>query len=751
MENSGSRPPATTEPLQAPWPLIVGAVGLLLAMTVLLLGDQASRHDRSAHLAAERQHTRAVADVLAAEAGGALRVLSAELSLADELLLDRWRATPQPTPTATTVPPLTALSDALRKLAASSSHLLSLSLVDAAGQVQASSHPANVGLRLDWSDLGFDDPLAPVLQLGLAVPYNDWHQAPAATGRPSAEGPSAGLALPAAMEVLPVRGRVFYLLALARPEHLAQLSAPWLQDWGGQAWLTDRAGTVLLHSHGHTAARPLAQTGWSRTHHDVDGLLVWVAVDEARLQAQWAAQAGPGRWWALTVAALILLTAGLLAHTLHRFQRSHALLQASQRALEASNAAKSAFVANMSHELRTPIGAILGMTEVALASQPPTGLRPPLEAVRTAADGLLQTVNRVLDFARLQAGLLTLEAAPVALRSLLQECQSTWTALARARGVALHWTQDATVPAQVLADAQRLREVLGTLLSNAVRFTPAQGRVSVRVAHGGFQQGQHLLAVTVQDTGPGMAPELARTVFDGFVQADGSASRAHGGVGLSLALARLLARRMGGDLEVLPHAGSGAMLRWRCALPVLPAGLAAGAPLAGAPSAAPAVPAPAIRSAAGPTPTGPTEAATPAPAVPGSPLVRVLSVDDIEVNQKIIGLVLRRLGCAVEQAADGAQAVDRCAHQRYDLVLMDLQMPGMDGLEACRRIRADEAARALPPVPMVAVTAHGDLADRAACLAAGMQGFMNKPVSPAGLQAVLLAHTAWQAAPPASA
>lgn len=744
MKNTGDFSVRVPDVVRLPWPRIVVLLGLVLAALVVWLGELARTRDRLQFLEAAHRHADSVAQLLWTQVQGAERVLVTELELVDSLLLEPVR---QEAATAHegagVLPAWSFLSTQLRQMRASTPHLRSLSVVNRAGDVLASSHPSNVGMRLVWAELGLSTETGRPLQLGRLQWWSDWHFQRVAGATPERQ-PSLLLR----REVLPVGGDPLFLLALVAPDYLGAIGDSWLPRTEGYVWIADAAGTVLSSgAHAPVVAGqvlngpflPSAQPGEGaggvrRTrgavgdgaafvHHLTSPEANWVvgvAMHESTLLQRWASRQAGARWWAAGLAGLITATAALMAHTLHRYRQSDAHLKASREALQASNDARNAFVANISHEIRTPIGVILGMTELALDSAPGPEVQQHLQAVRQASLRLRQLLDRVLDYAKLQAGVFPLAQAAFALRSWCREQEAAWAPPAQARGVDLVWRVDPDVPERVRGDADRLRQIVDTLLDNALRFTPSGGRVEVAVERLSFHQCVYRLGLSVTDTGPGMTPALARAVFEGFVQADGSTTRTHSGVGLSLALARQLARRMGGDVQLQPHPGPGACLRVTC-------------DLAEADEADPAA----------------ATAAPPAlPAAGGGGPVRVLSVDDIGVNQKIVSLVLQRLGCRVDTAANGVEAVERCLRERFDLVLMDLQMPLMDGLEACRRIRAHEATSGtVPGVPILAVTAHGDLTDQAECLAAGMQGFMNKPISPAGVAAVLARHTHWR--PPA--
>jgi len=365
-------------------------------------------------------------------------------------------------------------------------------------------------------------------------------------------------------------------------------------------------------------------------------------------------------------------------------QRHRALLLA-----EHSNAAKSRFLATVSHELRTPLNGILGMSQLMALEGLPPEQASRNQVVQTSAEHLLSLIGDLLDVSRIEFGRIELHPQPVALHTLLNEVAALLRPVAQAKGLHLQLQAGPALPAQVQCDPVRVKQVLHNLVGNAIKFT-ADGEV--RLAAG---QRDGLIVFTVSDTGEGIAPAQAERIFSAFEQAPANTDARHSGTGLGLTIARHLARAMGGDVVCRTSAGPGAVFEFTMA----------------------DVPA-----------TDEPAATTATTTVPTLPPACVLVVEDNAVNALVATGMLERLGLRWRLASDGEQALVQLAHQSFDLVLMDCQMPVLDGFEATRRWRATEAER--PDslrLPIVALTAFAVEGDSAQCQAAGMDGHLAKP------------------------
>jgi signal transduction histidine kinase/ligand-binding sensor domain-containing protein/CheY-like chemotaxis protein len=391
-----------------------------------------------------------------------------------------------------------------------------------------------------------------------------------------------------------------------------------------------------------------------------------------------------------------------------RTRAERALVEAREAAIEASRL-KSEFLANMSHEIRTPMNGIIGMTGLALDHPLPVQAREYLRIVQTSADGLLHVINDILNFAKIEAGRLDLVSVDFDLRELVDGLVALLGPQAAKKGLALRSEVSPDVPARLVGDPQRLRQVLTNLIGNGSKFTDhGEIRIEVICVESSDPARPVGLRFSVVDTGIGIAETDLARIFEAFTQVDGSATRRFGGTGLGLAISSQLVRLMGGRLEVASVVGQGSTFSF-----VLACGIADAQSLA-----------PVRRPAFTRT---------------DRPLA-VLLAEDGQVNQLLVRRLLEKAGHTVTVVDTGTQAVEALARTHYDVVLMDIQMPEMDGFEATISIRARELNGARR-VPVIALTAHAMEGDRERCLAAGMDGYISKPIRPEILFAALAEHT----------
>ena len=404
---------------------------------------------------------------------------------------------------------------------------------------------------------------------------------------------------------------------------------------------------------------------------------------------------------------------------------------------ESAARSKSSFLANMSHEIRTPMNGVIGM--IALLKQ--GGLTEQqlayFETIERSADALLLIIDDILDFTKIEAGRLALGRSAFSIRDSLNSIEALFSEPASQKGVLLGFTVDSAVPAVLVGDPGRIRQILLNLIGNAVKFTD-KGSISVTASVADTDQGEHI-RFTVADTGPGIHPEDQTRIFGEFFQADVSLTRSHGGTGLGLAITDQLVRLMGGRIGFESRYGDGSLFWVELPMEVSaensPQELAAGGAEGGANQKEVARLERLTNPAA--SASAPTTGATEYPLSVTYEL-SVLVAEDSEVNQFIIRELLAKWGIEIAVAANGLEAVEAFKEQKFDLILMDIQMPEMDGLEATRRIRSlqnDESVH--EECEIVGLSAHAMSGDRERYMAEGMVDYLTKPIRTEELRKIL--------------
>ncbi|MBI1361980.1 MAG: response regulator [Alphaproteobacteria bacterium] len=446
-----------------------------------------------------------------------------------------------------------------------------------------------------------------------------------------------------------------------------------------------------------------------RIHPD-EAEMIWTAIEATRagrspgfnLDVRVRASDGVYRW--MHVRARVLAAAGenrRLIGTMADLTERKKLeddLRAAKEAAESSNAAKSQFLANMSHEIRTPLNGVLGMAQALEQDALDPAQREKVAVILDSGRSLMSLLNDVLDISKIEAGKLEISPVPGDFLHTMKRTRQLFQSTAEDKGLDLLVRYDSNFPQRMVYDPTRVRQCVANMLSNAIKFT-ATGRIEVGISARALGDGQHMVCVEVADTGIGMSQATIDKLFTVFTQADGATTRKFGGSGLGLAISRQLARLMGGDLVVESEEGRGSTFRLTFRAPE--ASASSGVQRGSQPAMADQPP----RSLRG---------------------IRVLLTDDNAVNRQVIKLFLAPQAMDITEATNGKEALDLLSTREFDVVLLDVHMPVMDGKEAIQRMRASREAWG--QLPVIALTADAMSGDREKYLALGMSDYVSKPV-----------------------
>jgi signal transduction histidine kinase/CheY-like chemotaxis protein len=453
------------------------------------------------------------------------------------------------------------------------------------------------------------------------------------------------------------------------------------------------------------------------------GWMLWAGLDDGLFWSSAGAVSASAK--AATQQIMVAVSAIILWIIIYTVGQRHREAQTRRRELEAcivertrdladatdaansANQAKTRFLSVMSHEIRTPMSSIVGMADLLAHSTLQRQQGHYLQVIQSSADALLNIINDVLDLAKIEAGKIELHPGPFALDQILADVVGMFAEQARDKGLVLDHEVHGDVPATLWVDGVRLRQVLTNLIGNAVKFTDA-GKIHISVTAGASRHGRTEIQFAVSDTGMGIAPDAGSTIFEPFRQGHNGASVPLGGTGLGLSISHMLVEMMGGKLRYESVLNLGTTFYFNIEVEA-----------AAAPGCLDAM-------------RGDEEAAK-----RGFPGMSVLVAEDNPVSQEVTRAYLERLGCHVLVAEDGNQAVTMAQLHHFDAILMDCQMPGLDGFEATRLIRRLEAESGSRAVPIVALTANAFVQDRARCIEIGMTDFLSKPFTAGSLRQIL--------------
>ncbi len=393
-------------------------------------------------------------------------------------------------------------------------------------------------------------------------------------------------------------------------------------------------------------------------------------------------------------------------------KQAEELLQQEKLKSDTANKVKSEFLANMSHEIRTPMNAIIGLANILQNSKLDDKQKKYVTVLQTSADGLMLLINDLLDISKIESEVVELDSAPFNMSSLIEEIISAMSVRAHEKGIGLNVSYEAGLYKTYIGDSRRIHQIVLNLVSNAIKFTE-HGSVSIFLAYDGKGNGNGTIAISVTDTGIGIPEDMMSNIFGKFIQADPSITRKYGGTGLGLAISKTLAEQMGGTITVTSVIGHGSTFVLILSLPV---------------------------AASDNTIHTHQERIVTLDKQVNTDHLPILLVEDYEPNILVATTMLDSFGYRYEVARNGQEAIDKMSPDKYSLVLLDMQMPVMDGYETTKHIRKLEQDKGLSRVTIIAMTANALKGDKEKCLALGMDDYISKPFDPHQLQEILIKH-----------